>query len=121
MSRRKIAPKRKILPDPKYNNLKVAKFMNQVMTNGKKSLAESIVYGAFKEIESKSDKKPVEVFEKDCLIRLGTCVAPVGPQQKDSIVLEYNIHSDNEVLSGQLISGEMKLLKIPPLLITDRN
>ena len=64
MSRRKTAPKRKILPDPKYNNLKVAKFMNQVMTNGKKSLAESIVYGAFKEIESKSDKKPVEVFEK---------------------------------------------------------
>ena len=64
MSRRKTAPKRKILPDPKYNNLKVAKFMNQIMTNGKKSLAESIVYGAFKEIESKSDKKPVEVFEK---------------------------------------------------------
>ena len=64
MSRRKTAPKIKILPDPKYNNMKVAKFMNQIMTNGKKSLAESIVYGAFKEIESKSDKKPVEVFEK---------------------------------------------------------
>ena len=64
MSRRKAAPKRKILPDPKYGNLKVAKFMNQIMTKGKKSLAESIVYGAFNEIESKSKKKPIEVFEK---------------------------------------------------------
>ena len=42
MSRRKAAPKRKILPDPKYGNLKVAKFMNQIMKNGKKSLAEGI-------------------------------------------------------------------------------
>ena len=64
MSRRKAAPKRKILPDPKYGNLKVAKFMNQIMKNGKKSLAESIVYGALNEIEAKSKKEPVEVFEK---------------------------------------------------------
>ena len=64
MSRRKSAPKRKILPDPKYGNLKVAKFMNQLMKNGKKSLAEGIVYGALNEIEVKSKKEPVEVFEK---------------------------------------------------------
>ena len=64
MSRRKAAPKRKILPDPKYGNLKVAKFMNQLMTRGKKSIAESIVYGAFKEIENKLDKEAIEVFEK---------------------------------------------------------
>ena len=64
MSRRKAAPKRKILPDPKYGNLKVAKFMNQIMKNGKKSLAEGIVYGALNEIETKSKKEPVEVFEK---------------------------------------------------------
>ena len=64
MSRRKAAPKRKILPDPKYGNLRVAKFMNQIMKNGKKSLAESIVYGAFKEITQKTKKEPVEVFEK---------------------------------------------------------
>ena len=64
MSRRKAAPKRKILPDPKYGNLKVAKFMNQIMKSGKKSLAESIVYGALNEIEAKSKKEPVEVFEK---------------------------------------------------------
>ena len=64
MSRRKAAPKRIILPDPKYGNLKVAKFMNQIMKNGKKSIAEGIVYGALSEIESKSKKEPVEVFEK---------------------------------------------------------
>ena len=64
MSRRKAAPKRKILPDPKYGNLKLAKFMNQIMKDGKKSIAEGIVYGALSEIESKSKKEPVEVFEK---------------------------------------------------------
>ena len=56
MSRRKAAPKRKILPDPKFGNLKVAKFMNQIMTDGKKSVAEKIIYGAFDEISKKSDK-----------------------------------------------------------------
>ena len=64
MSRRKAAPKRKILPDPKFGNLKVAKFMNQIMTNGKKSVAEKIIYGAFDEISKRSDKEPIEVFEK---------------------------------------------------------
>ena len=64
MSRRKAAPKRQILPDPKYGNLKVAKFMNQLMKNGKKSVAENIVYGALNEIETRSKKEPVEVFEK---------------------------------------------------------
>ena len=64
MSRRKAAPKRKILPDPKFGNLKVAKFMNQIMTNGKKSVAEKIIYGAFDEISKKSNKEPIEVFEK---------------------------------------------------------
>jgi len=64
MSRRKAAPTRKILPDPKYGNLKVAKFMNQIMKNGKKSVAENILYGAFKEISNKLSEEPVEVFEK---------------------------------------------------------
>ena len=64
MSRRKAAPKRIILPDPKFGNLKVAKFMNQIMKHGKKSLAESIVYGAFDEIEANVKKEPLEVFEK---------------------------------------------------------
>ena len=64
MSRRKAAPKRKILPDAKYGNLKVAKFMNQIMKKGKKALAESIIYGAFDEISNKLSEEPVAVFEK---------------------------------------------------------
>ena len=74
MSRRKAAPKRKILPDPKFGNLKVAKFMNQIMKNGKKSVAEKIIYGAFDEISKKSDKEPIEVFEK--------ALEEVGPMVK---------------------------------------
>ena len=64
MSRRKAAPKRTILPDPKFGNLKVAKFMNQIMKNGKKSVAEKIIYGAVDEISKNSDKEPSEVVEK---------------------------------------------------------
>ena len=58
-------------------------------------------------------KAAVEVFEKDCLIRLGSCIAPVGNQKKDGLVLEYKIKSSDNNYSGQIFSGEMKLLKIP--------
>ncbi|MFT6835322.1 MAG: small subunit ribosomal protein S7, partial [Francisellaceae bacterium] len=65
MPRRREVPKRKILPDPKYKNDVVAKFVNQIMQDGKKSVAEKIVYGAFNEIKSKkSDSSEVEVFEQ---------------------------------------------------------
>ena len=62
MPRRREVPKRQILPDPKYNNQDVAKFMNVLMTRGKKSVAERIVYGALELIKTKSGKDPVEVF-----------------------------------------------------------
>ena len=62
MPRRREVPKREILPDPKFNNGDVAKFMNVLMTRGKKSVAERIVYGAFDVIKSKSGKDPIEVF-----------------------------------------------------------
>ncbi|MBI3375534.1 MAG: 30S ribosomal protein S7 [Betaproteobacteria bacterium] len=62
MPRRREVPKREILPDPKFNNGDVAKFMNVLMTRGKKSVAERIVYGAFDTIKSKSGKDPIEVF-----------------------------------------------------------
>ena len=54
MSRRRVAEKRDILPDPKYGNQVLAKFINMVMRSGKKSVAEKIVYGALDEISSKS-------------------------------------------------------------------
>jgi small subunit ribosomal protein S7 len=62
MPRRREVPKREILPDPKFANVDVAKFVNVLMTRGKKSTAERIVYGAFNLIKSKSGKEPVEVF-----------------------------------------------------------
>lgn len=62
MPRRREVPKREILPDPKFGNVEVAKFMNVLMLDGKKSVAERIVYGAFDQIEKKAGKAPIEVF-----------------------------------------------------------
>lgn len=62
MPRRREVPKREILPDPKYHNVEVAKFVNVLMTRGKKSVAERIIYGAMQQIEKKTGKDPVEVF-----------------------------------------------------------
>lgn len=62
MSRRRAAEKRKILPDPKYKDLVVAKFTNSLMLDGKKSVAESIIYGAFDLIEKKAEQDPLKTF-----------------------------------------------------------
>jgi small subunit ribosomal protein S7 len=62
MSRRRTADKREILPDPKFGDVVVSKFMNCLMYQGKKSAAESIVYGAFDQIQKKSGQDPVRVF-----------------------------------------------------------
>lgn len=62
MPRRREIPKREILPDPKFNNADVAKFVNVIMTRGKKSVAERILYGALESIKTKSGKDPIEVF-----------------------------------------------------------
>ena len=63
--RRRAAPKRKIIPDSKYESELVAKFMNQLMVDGKKSIAEKIVYGAFDELEKSVQKESqVDVFKK---------------------------------------------------------
>lgn len=64
MPRRREIPKREILADPKYVSQDVAKFMNVIMTRGKKSVAERIVYGALSQIEKKSGKSPLEVFSQ---------------------------------------------------------
>lgn len=62
MPRRREVPKREVLPDPKYGNVEIAKFMNVIMQSGKKAVAERIVYGAFEQIEKKAGKDPLEVF-----------------------------------------------------------
>ena len=62
MSRRHRAEKRTILPDAKYGDLDVSKFMNNIMLDGKKSVAEGIVYGAFELIEKRASTDPVKLF-----------------------------------------------------------
>ncbi len=64
MPRRREVPKRKIIPDPKYKDKLVAKFTNSVMQDGKKSVAEGIVYGAFDIIQARFKEDPLEVFRK---------------------------------------------------------
>ncbi|MFN3688473.1 30S ribosomal protein S7 [Salinarimonas sp.] len=63
MSRRHRAEKREINPDPKYGDLVLSKFMNSIMYDGKKSTAETIVYGAFDLVESRAKADPLEVFK----------------------------------------------------------
>ena len=62
MSRRHSAEKREVLPDPKFGNVVVTKFMNSVMYAGKKSVAESIVYGALDMVKAKTKQDPLAVF-----------------------------------------------------------
>ena len=64
MSRRRRAEKREILPDPKFKDLVLSKFMINLMLDGKKSVSEKIVYGAFDEIENKMKRPPLEVFHE---------------------------------------------------------
>ena len=64
MSRRRRAEKREILPDPKFKDLVLSKFMNNLMLDGKKSVSEKIVYGAFDEIENKMKRPPLEIFHE---------------------------------------------------------
>jgi small subunit ribosomal protein S7 len=64
MSRRHSAEKREIIPDPKFGDIVVTKFMNSIMYHGKKSAAETIVYGAFEAVEQKAKADPIQVFRQ---------------------------------------------------------
>ena len=64
MSRRRADEKRTILPDHKFKDLVLAKFMNRIMKDGKKSISEQIVYGAFDLVSKKTDKTPIEFFHE---------------------------------------------------------
>ena len=62
MPRRGNVPKREILPDPMYNSVLVTKLVNSIMLDGKKGVAQKVVYGAFDIIQEKTGKEPLEVF-----------------------------------------------------------
>jgi len=64
MPRRRVVAKREVLPDPKFHNQVIAKFINHVMVSGKKAVAERIVYGALDRVQARDGADPVEIFDK---------------------------------------------------------
>jgi small subunit ribosomal protein S7 len=77
--RRNTAPTRPVTPDPRFNSRLVSKFINNVMKNGKKSTAERIVYGAFSQVEERSGRQGIEIFEQ--AVRNVTPVIEVKPRR----------------------------------------
>ena len=127
MSRRRRPEKREILPDPKFGDLVLSKFMNSVMLDGKKSVAESIVYGALDTVETRAKKDPLQVFH-DALNnvkpgievrsrRVGgaTYQVPVEvrPERRQALAIRWIIqaardrsgHSMTEKLSAELMDA----------------
>ena len=127
MPRRREVPKREILPDPKYGNADVAKFVNVLMTRGKKSVAEHIVYGALDRIQRRSGQDPLRVFH-DALTNVRPAVevrsrrvggatyqvpVEVRPDRSQALAIRWLIGSSRnrgentmeERLSGELLDA----------------
>ena len=124
MSRRHSAEKREINPDPKFGDLIVTKFMNAVMYHGKKSVAETIVYGALDQVQAKTKQEPVTVFHQalDNVAphvevrsrRVGgaTYQVPVDvrPERRQALAIRWLItaaRNRNETTMIERLSGEL--------------
>ena len=124
MSRRHAAEKREILPDPKFGDRVLSKFMNNLMIDGKKSIAEGIVYGAFERVEGKLKRAPVEVFHEALEIikpsvevksrRVGgaTYQVPVEvrPERREALAIRWMIgaaRKRNENTMVERLAGEL--------------
>ncbi len=124
MSRRHSADKREINPDPKFGDLVVTKFMNAVMYDGKKSVAETIVYGALDQVQAKTKQEPVAVFHQalDNVAphvevrsrRVGgaTYQVPVDvrPERRQALAIRWLItaaRNRNETTMVERLSGEL--------------
>src|SRR6185437_15721897 len=111
MSRRRAAVKREVLPDPKFGDAIVSKFMNCLMYEGKKSVAESIVYGAFERIQRRTGQDPVRVFH-DALGNVRPAVE-VRADRAQALAIRWLIGSSRnrsentmeERLSGELLDA----------------
>src|SRR5690606_1730591 len=79
MPRRSSPPKREVAPDVKYNNVRVAMFINRMMRGGKKSTAQRVLYDAFDMVEERSKRDPIEIFEQ--ALRNATPVLEVKPRR----------------------------------------
>ncbi len=124
MPRRRSPEKRKILPDPKYKDVIVAKFMNHIMKDGKKSVAEKIVYGAFNKIDEIEKTDPVELFKK-ALDTIGPMVEvksrrvggatyqvpiEVRPSRRQALAMRWLVEAArkrNEKSMDQRLAGEL--------------
>lgn len=124
MSRRHVAAKREILPDPKYQDRTVAKFINMVMSRGKKAVAEKIVYGALTEVEQKGKGEALDIFKtalenvepkvevKSRRVGGATYQVPVEVRQNRRLALAMRWLVDaarkrGEKTMGQRLAGEM--------------
>ena len=127
MSRRHAAEKREVLPDAKFGDIVLTKFMNNLMIDGKKAVAERIVYNAFDRVESKLKKSPVEVFHESLeqikpavevrSRRVGgaTYQVPVEvrPERREALAIRWliaaakkrNEHTMEERLAGELLDA----------------
>ena len=124
MSRRHRAEKREINPDPKFGDLVVSKFMNNLMYEGKKSVAEGIVYGAFDKIQAKAKQDPVQVFH-DALNNVAPAIevrsrrvggatyqvpVDVRPERRQALAIRWLItaaRKRNETTMVDRLSGEL--------------
>ena len=127
MSRRRRADKREITPDAKYGDLILAKFMNSLMYDGKKSAAEGIIYGAFDSIQQKTKQDPIQIFHealrnvapaievKSRRVGGATYQVPVEvrPERRQALAIRWIIqaardrsgHSMTEKLSAELMDA----------------
>ena len=124
MSRRHRAEKREVLPDPKFGDTVLTKFMNNLMLDGKKSSAEGIVYGALDVVEAKTRRDPIEVF-REALDNIKPAVevrsrrvggAPyqvpveVRPERREALAIRWLINASrarNEKTMEERLAGEL--------------
>ena len=124
MSRRHVAAKREILPDPKYGDRVVAKFINMVMSRGKKAVAEKIVYGALSEVEQRGKGEALDIFKtalenvepkvevKSRRVGGATYQVPieVRPNRRRALAMRWLVDAArkrSEKSMGQRLAGEM--------------
>ena len=124
MSRRHAAEKRQVLPDAKYGDMVLTKFMNNLMVDGKKSIAERIVYNAFERVEAKLKRAPVEVFH-EALDKVKPAVevrsrrvggatyqvpVEVRPERREALAIRWLINASrarNENTMEERLAGEL--------------
>ena len=124
MPRRREVPKRQVLPDPKFGSEKLAKFMNVVMLDGKKSTAEKIVYGALELVAERTKKDPMEIFDgaldnispvvevKSRRVGGATYQVPVEvrPNRRTALAMRWIVDAArkrSEKSMGQRLAGEL--------------